>query len=68
MTTRTYRYNPGLLLAVLALDFMNRQSLDILLQPIKADVHLSRAEIGALSLCAFGQVRLDGAHSAVCCV
>lgn len=53
MTTRSRRYALGLLLAVFALNFMDRQILAILLQPIKQDLHLSDTQLGVLSGFAF---------------
>ncbi len=52
--TRGYRrYALGLVLAVFALNFMDRQILAILIQPIKEDLRLSDAQLGVLSGFAF---------------
>ena len=53
VTTGSRQYALGLLLAVFALNFMDRQILAILLQPIKEDLHLSDAQLGLLSGFAF---------------
>ncbi len=52
--TRGYRrYALGLLLAVFTLNFMDRQILAILIQPIKQDLQLSDSALGLLSGFAF---------------
>jgi predicted MFS family arabinose efflux permease len=43
------RYTVGLLLAITFVSFLDRQVLTILIEPMKADLHLSDSQIGALT-------------------
>lgn len=53
ITAGRRRYTLAVLLAVFALNFMDRQILALLIQPIKEDLRLSDAQLGVLSGFAF---------------